>query len=213
MSDELAALQARGKVWFRQMKDGTDAEWAFLRMAARSYRRDAAQRIIKDLALQERESIPGYQVNRLQHCLQAATRAYRQGADVDWVVAALLHDIGDGIAPLTHDKMAAELVRPFVREECAWVVAHHGAFQLYYYGHHYGLSRHEREKQRGDPHFESCAAFCERWDQSSFDPDYHHEPLSFFEPMVEAVFSRQPFDPATIQAGVITGLSSTSDSR
>jgi predicted HD phosphohydrolase len=138
--------------------------------------------------------------------LQAATRAMREGADTDWVVAALLHDIGDGLAPQNHDRFAAEILRPFLREEVVWTVEHHASFQMYYYAHHYGWNQHEREKYRGSPYFQSCVDFCERWDQSSFDPAFATEKLDTFLPMVREVFSRKAHDPAVVQKGVVKGL-------
>ena len=139
--------------------------------------------------------------------MQSATRAAKDNADTDWVVAALLHDIGDGLAPQNHDKMAAEIIRPFVREEVSWVVEHHGAFQMVYYAQHYeGWNQHEREKHNDSPYYQSCIDFCERWDQSSFDPHYPMYDLSHFEPMVKAVFDRKPYDPSVIKSGVVYGL-------
>jgi len=103
--------------------------------------------------------------------------------------------------------MAAEIIRPFVREEVTWVVEHHGAFQMVYYAHHYdGWNQFEREKYKDSPYYQSCVDFCDRWDQSSFDPDYDTPALSHFEPAVREVFSRTPYSPETIQPGVVNGL-------
>jgi predicted HD phosphohydrolase len=193
-------------VEFTQMKDGTREDYLLLQALEETYTHGAAERVLRELASQAHETLPGYKVTRLEHALQAATRAYRDGADTDWVVAAVLHDVGDGLAPYNHDRFAAEIIRPFVREEVAWTVEHHGSFQMYYYAHHYGWNRDEREKYRDSPYFQSCADFCERWDQSSFDPGYKSEPLDFFAPMVRDVFARKPHDAAVIQAGVVKGL-------
>ena len=111
--------------------------------------------------------------------------------DIDWIVGALLHDIGDGLAPQNHDRFSAEVVRPFVRWEVSWVIEHHGIFQMLYYAHHYGWDKDARDRYRDHPCFDTCAKFCERWDQSSFDPDYPTKPLEYFEPMVREVFSRR----------------------
>ncbi|MEL7139232.1 MAG: HD domain-containing protein, partial [Pseudomonadota bacterium] len=146
------------------------------------------------------------QITRLEHGLQAATRARRDGADRDWVVATLLHDIGDGLAPQNHDRFAAEIMRPFMREEVTWVVEHHGIFQMYYYAHHYGWDRELRQKYSDSPYYRSCVDFCERWDQSSFDPDYPMDPLESFADDVRAVFARKAYDPAVTQPGVVIGL-------
>jgi len=93
-----------------------------------------------------------------------------------------------------------------LREECVWVVEHHASFQLVYYAHHYGWDQHERDKYRDNIYFQSCADFCERWDQSSFDPHYRSQLLSFFEPHVRRLFARKPYDPTIMLPGVVKGL-------
>lgn len=191
---------------FTAMKDGTRDDYLYLRPLEEDHVRGTGARIIRELRLQEEETLPGYKISRLTHGLQAATRARRDGADLDWIVAALLHDIGDGLAPQNHDRFAAEILRPFLREEVVWTVEHHGAFQMYYYAHHYGWNQHAREAYRGSPYYQSCVDFCERWDQSSFDPAYVTDPLETFLPFVETVFARKAYDPAVIQAGVAHGL-------
>lgn len=194
------------RVDFRQMKDGTAKEYLFLREQERPHLAMTAKRVMRELRLQDEETIPGYRISRLGHGLQSATRAHREGADIDWVVAALLHDIGDGLAPQNHDRFAAELIRPFVREEVTWTVEHHGAFQMYYYAHFYGWNQLEREKYRDSIYYRSCVDFCERWDQASFDDDYAHEDLAFFEPMVSEIFARKAYDDAILMPGIVKGL-------
>ncbi|TIU32129.1 MAG: peptidase, partial [Mesorhizobium sp.] len=114
---------------------------------------------------------------------------------------ALLHDIGDIYAPYNHDEYAATILKPFVREQCTWVVEKHGDFQRLYYAHHLGGDRHARDRFAGHLYFDDCDQFCERWDQSSFDPDYDTLPISFFRPLVLEVFARKAYDPAVIRAG------------
>jgi len=194
------------KVSFTQMKDGTKDDYVMLGQLEKPHLAMTADRIMREMRAQADEGLPGYRITRLEHSLQAATRASKEGADIDWVVAALLHDIGDGLAPQNHDRFSAEILRPFVREEVTWVVAHHGIFQMYYYAHHYGWDRDERQKYADHPYFSSCADFCERWDQSSFDPDYEMHSLDTFEPMVREVFARKAYDPEVICAGEVRGL-------
>jgi predicted HD phosphohydrolase len=191
---------------FTQMKDGTKEEYLFLRDFELEHVKGAADRVLRELGLQSGETLPGYKITRLEHGLQAATRAFREGADIDWMVATVLHDIGDGLAPQNHDHFAAEIIRPFLREEVVWTVEHHGAFQMVYYAHHYGWNQFEREQYKASPYYQSCVDFCERWDQASFDPDYRSEPLSFFAPMVREVFARKAYDPSIVQKGVVKGL-------
>jgi predicted HD phosphohydrolase len=195
------------QVSFTQMKDGTKEDYLFLQSLEHAHHAATAERILREMRFQAEETLPGYPITRLEHVLQSATRAYREGADLDWVVATLLHDIGDGLAPQNHDRFAAEVLRPFVREEVTWVVENHGVFQIFYYGHHMdGCNQNERDKHKGHPSFDSAVDFCERWDQSSFDPDYDSEPLEFFEDMVREVFARKAYDPAVLQPGNVRGL-------
>ena len=193
-------------VSFTQMKDGTREDYELLREAEKPHLAMTPERILRELRAQGEETLPGYRITRLEHGLQAATRARREGADVDWIVAALLHDIGDGLAPQNHDRFAAEILRPFLREEVCWVVEHHGIFQMHYYAHHYGWDRDARERFRDHPCFKSCADFCERWDQASFDPGYDSDPLESFEPLVREVFARKAYDDEVTRPGVVTGL-------
>lgn len=182
-------------VQFTQMRDGTAAEYRFLQEREEQYVAGLPDRILQALRALD-DGLGGYRVTRLQHSLQAATRAEHDGADIDWVVAALLHDIGDALAPENHSQMAAAILRPYVRAEVTWVVAMHGVFQQHYYGHHLGLDPDAREAYRDHPWFDSCERFCERWDQAAFDPDFPTEPLEHFEPMVRTVLSRRAFGDA-----------------
>lgn len=193
-------------VSFTQMKDGTKEEYELLRKLEQPFLRLTAERVLSELRRQDEATLEGYKITRLQHGLQSATRAEADRVDIDWIVGALLHDIGDGLAPQNHDRMSAEVIRPFVRWEVAWTVEHHGIFQMLYYGHHYGWDRNARERFRDHPCFTTCAAFCERWDQSSFDPDYPSKPLAHFEPMVREVFARKAYAPDVIREGEVLGL-------
>lgn len=194
------------KVSFTEMKHGTKEDYLLLQELEKPHLAMTADRILRELKAQGEESLPGYHITRLEHALQAATRAEKEGADEDWIVAALLHDIGDGLAPQNHDRFAAEIIRPFVRDEVAWTVEHHGIFQMYYYGHHYEWDREERLKYRDHPYFQTCADFCERWDQSSFDPEYKSFTLEYFAPAVRAVFSRKAYDENVLCLGEVRGL-------
>ena len=193
-------------VSFTAMADGTQEDYEMLAEREKIYVAGTADRLIRELRSQAGDTMTGYKITRLEHGLQSATRARHDGADIDWVVAALLHDIGDGLAPQNHDKFAAEIMRPYMRDEVVWVVEHHGVFQMYYYAHHYGWDRERREKYKDSPYYQSCVDFCERWDQSSFDPDYPMDPLESFEDDIRAVFSRTAYDPDVQQAGVVKGL-------
>lgn len=178
------------QVSFTQMKDGSTDDYRLLQ----SYKPDGPDEIVDkalDLLKTMRGPLLGYKIDRYQHALQTATRAMRDGAEEEMVVAALLHDVGDVIAPDNHSQVAAAILRPYVSERTYWIVLHHGIFQGYYFWHHVGRDRDARERFRGHPYFQACADFCELWDQASFDPDYDTLPLEAFSPMVHHVFSRR----------------------
>ncbi|SEG12165.1 HD domain-containing protein [Jhaorihella thermophila] len=137
------------------------------------------------------EEWTAYPVNRYQHSLQAATRAWEDGADEEIIVAALVHDIGDTLSPYNHGELAAAMMKPYVSERTHWILKHHCVFQGYYYNHHLGGDRHAREKYRDSPHYEACKDFCHKYDQCAFDPDYPTRPLEFFEPMLRRVLNRR----------------------
>ena len=188
-------------VKFTAMKDGDKEDYDFLTEHEVAYTKGTADRLLTALETLD-EGLSGYKVTRLGHSLQSATRAWRDGADTDWLVSTLLHDIGDIFAPYNHDEYAASILKPFVREQCTWVVEKHGDFQMIYYGDHVGANPHKRDAYKGHPYFDDCATFCERWDQSSFDPDYDSLPLDHFRDMVRAVFARTPYDADVVQPGV-----------
>jgi predicted HD phosphohydrolase len=193
-------------VSFIQMKDGTREDYSLLNELENPSLALTAERVLAELKRQGETTLAGYKITRLDHGLQAATRAEADGVDIDWIVGTLLHDIGDGLAPQNHDRFSAEVIRPYVRWEVAWTVEHHGIFQMLYYGRHYGWDENARDQFHDHPCFNTCAAFCERWDQSSFDPDYSAKPLTYFEPMVRDVFARSAYDPSIIQEGVALGI-------
>lgn len=177
------------KVTFTRMEEGTAAEYAFLDSLEDEYKAELPQRLMVALGKLE-NSLSGYQLSRLDHCLQAATRAHRAGESDGWVMAALLHDIGDDLAPYSHSELAAAVLRPFVSDEVYWVVKHHGLFQLYYYAHHSGGDRHARDQFEAHKYYAAAARFCHNYDQNCFDPNYDSESLEYFRPMVEAFFAQ-----------------------
>ena len=187
-------------VKFTAMKDGDKDDYDFLTRHEIDHTKGTADRLLRALVDLD-EGLSGYQISRLGHSLQSATRAERDGADIDWIVAALLHDIGDIFAPYNHDEYAASILKPFVREQVTWVVEKHGDFQLVYYGEHVGANPEKRQAYAGHRFFDDCVQFCERWDQASFDPTYDTLPLSHFADRVRTVFAREPYDKAVIQTG------------
>ena len=181
-------------VQFRQMKDGTKEEYVFLNELEEDFAKGLPDRLLQALRKLE-DTLSGYRVTRLEHSLQSATRAEADGADEEMIVAALIHDLGDDLAPHNHAQYAASIIRPYVRPEVTWVITQHGLFQNYYYAHHFGGDPNERDYLKDHPWYQSCVDFCEKWDQSSFDPDYPTKSLEHFEPMLRRIFTRTAFDP------------------
>ena len=179
-------------VSFTRMEDGSKEDYLLLDQLESEHAVGTADRILLHLK-QLRNSFGGYKIDRLEHSLQVATRAYRDGADEEMVVAALLHDIGDLLAPHNHSEVAAAILKPYVSQLTHWVTQHHGKFQAYYYAHHLGGDRNARESYRGHPYFQDAVDFCRHWDQPSFDPDYDSMTLEDFEPMLRRIFARKLF--------------------
>jgi len=173
---------------FTRMEDATSEDYGVIARHALGFQQGLPDRVLRHLELLAGDT-GGYAVDRLTHSLQTATRAHRDGRDEEYVVCALVHDIGDTLASLNHSELAAVIVQPFVSEENHWIVKHHGIFQGYYFFHHLGLDRNQRDQYRGHPHWQTCADFCARYDQNSFDPAYDTLPLDSFVPMVHRVFA------------------------
>ncbi len=180
------------KVSFTEMKHGTKEDYLFLDKHEKNFAGKTADRILKFMS-NLTETLEGYQVSRLEHSLQSATRAYKNGESEEMVVAALLHDIGDELAPLNHSEYAASIIKPYVSEKTHWIIAKHGEFQMYYYAHHLGADKNQRDKYKNHEYYQATVDFCEKYDQNSFDPNYKSLPLEFFKPMVEKIFSRKPY--------------------
>ncbi|MEP5612224.1 MAG: HD domain-containing protein [Cyclobacteriaceae bacterium] len=188
----MSETQSEKTVGFTAMRDGSVEDFLIIKANDEQTDRELPDRLI--FLLKEMAKDDGaYKISRLGHVLQCATRAVRDNADDDWVIAALLHDIGDVLAPFTHGQVAAEILRPFLREEVIWVVRHHGVFQMFYNKSLSLEERDSREQFKKHPYYQLAVDFCENWDQCSFDPDYDTERLEFFIPIVRRIFSRKPF--------------------
>lgn len=176
---------------FRAMTEASPEDWQIIVEGEMENLQSLPERILAEVE-KLKEGTQPFPVSRYEHSLQTATRAHRDGADEEMVVAALIHDIGDGLALFNHGEYAAAVLKPWVSEKTHWIVAHHDEFQGYYFWEYIGLDKNAREKYRDNPWFDDCAQFCADWDQAAFDPDYDTLPLSFFEPMVRRVFGGSP---------------------
>ena len=174
------------------MKDGTEEEYLFLDKHEKEYIKGTSDRLLKFMG-RLTTTLEGYKITRLEHSLQTATRALNDKADEEMIVASLLHDIGDELAPLNHAECAAAILKPYVSEKTHWIIEKHGIFQMYYYAHHLGGNKNEREKFKGHKFYIDTINFCEKWDQKSFDPQFKSLTHKDFEPYVKRVFSRTPY--------------------
>ena len=180
------------KVSFTEMRYGTKEDYLLLEKYEKDFERKTADRILNFISTLN-NTLEGYQVSRLEHSLQAATRAFKNGEDEEIVVAALLHDIGDDFAPMNHSQYAAAVLRPYVSEKTHWIIEKHGLFQTHYSAEHLDGDKNAREKYKDHKYYQATIDFCEKYDQCSFDPHYKSMSLKEFEPMVRNIFSRKPF--------------------
>jgi predicted HD phosphohydrolase len=132
----------------------------------------------------------GFSLTQMEHALQTATRAERDGADEQVIVASLLHDVGKLISVFNHPRIAAEILRPYVRDDVYHMVAFHQDFQGRWYYEHLGMDPNLRAQHVAQPWYKLAERFADEWDQKAFDPDYLSEQLHHFEPMVRRVFAQ-----------------------
>lgn len=183
-----------GHMHFRSMDEMTRADYDVLQKVHQTN----LERL-PDLLLDLLDSLGGdaaYPVDRRTHSLQAATRALRDGRDEEYVVVALLHDIGEALGPLNHGEVIAAILRPFISDANYWTLFHHPLFQTYYYGARVGVDPNGRDAYREHPHFARTAEFCALYDEVSFDPDYPNEPIATFLPMIRRILSKQWVPPS-----------------
>ncbi|MBV7334210.1 HD domain-containing protein [Chloroflexi bacterium TSY] len=178
-------------VGFIHMADGTKEDYELLDRLEEKFNESLPDRLLNALD-KLKYSLSGYKVSRYEHSLQSATHAYQNGEDEEMIVAALLHDIGDELAPYTHGEMVAAILRPYISEKTCWIIKHHGLFQMIYYAHFVGGDPNARDRFKDHPWYDDCVTFCEMYDQNCFDPDFESLSIEFFEPMVRRIFSQPP---------------------
>ena len=174
------------------MKNGSKEDYLLLDKHEKKYIEGTADRLIKFMS-ELSNTLEGYQITRLEHSLQTATRALNDKASEEMIVATLLHDIGDELAPLNHSEYAGTVLKPYVSEKTHWIIEKHGEFQMYYYAHHLDGNRNQRDKYKGHKYYKATVDFCENWDQKSFDPNFKSLSLNEFKPFVKKIFSRIPY--------------------
>ena len=174
---------------FSSMEQSTAEDWKLISAEYMPFAKALPERVLAHLQLLSGD-YGGFAVDRMTHSLQTATLAHRAGKDAEYVVCALLHDIGDTLGSYNHPDVGAAIIKPFVSAENHWMVEKHGIFQGYFFFHHIGMDRNMREQFRGHPCFEQTAEFCEKYDGPAFNPNGETLPLEFFEPMLQRMFAR-----------------------
>jgi predicted HD phosphohydrolase len=179
-------MNARAK--FIRMEDSTKEDWALIVPEAMKMAKALPDRVLAHLQLLDGD-YGGFPVDRLTHSLQAATLALKDGRDEEYVICALLHDIGDTLGSFNHPDIAAAILKPFVSDENHWMVQNHGIFQGYNFFHHIGMNRDMRDMFKASPHYERTAEFVELYDNPAFDPAGEALPISAFEPMLRRLMA------------------------
>jgi predicted HD phosphohydrolase len=175
---------------FTRMDQSTKDDWDIIMTNLGEHARSTvADRILEQLAHLEGDH-GGFAVDRLSHSLQTAHLAEADGRDDEYVLCALLHDIGDVLAPFNHPEIAAAILKPYVSPANHWMVANHGTVQGYYFWHHLGLDRNARDALADHEFYDHCVEFCAKYDMPAFDPDGVTPPLAHYEPLIRATFSR-----------------------
>ena len=179
---------------FSSFEDSTREDWALIMAQRGELERGLPDRILEQFG-HLRDDYGGFPVDRLEHSLQTATRAERDGRDDEYVLCALVHDIGDPLTPYNHPDVAAAILKPFVSEANHWMVEKHGIFQGYYFWHHLGMDRNTRDMFAGHEFYDRTEEFCAEYDGPAFDPSYDSNPLDHYLPLIRGVFGTSPWKP------------------
>ncbi len=172
---------------FTSFEESTKDDWSLIMSQRGELEGSLPDRILEQME-HLRNDYGGFPVDRLEHSVQTATRAEKDGRDDEYVLCALLHDVGDPLAPFNHPEIAAAIVKPFVSEANHWMVEHHGIFQGYYFWHHIGLNRNTCDRFSNHQHYDRCEEFCAEYDGPAFDPNYQSNPIEHYEPLIRDFF-------------------------
>ncbi|PLX55162.1 MAG: phosphohydrolase [Chromatiales bacterium] len=173
---------------FKSLSKSTADDWQTIVAEQRTFIAALPDRIIAHLKLLAGD-YGGFPIDRLQHCLQSAELAAEGGEDDEYVVCALLHDVGDTLGSTNHPDVAAAILYPFVSEANHWMIKHHAIFQGYNFFHHLGMDRDMRERFRNEPHYDRTERFVRLYDDPAFDYDKPALSIAPFEPLMRKVFS------------------------
>ena len=173
---------------FTKMSQSTAEDWQIIMPEQLAFFKKLPDRILSHMELLNGD-YGGFAIDRLQHSLQTAQRAADAGEDDEYIVCALLHDIGDTLGSANHADVAAAILQPFVSEENHWMIKHHAIFQGYNFFHFLDADRNMRDEFRGSDNFKRTARFIAKYDDPAFDPSMPKLELSLFEPQLRRVFA------------------------
>jgi predicted HD phosphohydrolase len=176
---------------FSSFQESTEEDWALIMSQRGSLTTALPGKIMQQLEYL-RDDYGGFPVDRLEHSLQTATRAEKDGRDDEYIICALIHDIGDILTPHNHPDLAAAILKPFVSEANHWMVQHHGIFQGYYFWHYLGGDRNARDEFADNEFYGRCEEFCALYDAPAFDTNYRSNSLEYYVPLIEEFFGETP---------------------
>jgi len=174
---------------FTRMEESTAQDWRIIVPEVMQSAKSLPDRVMAHLRLLEND-YGGFPIDRYSHSLQTATLALADGRDEEYVVCALLHDIGDTLGSYNHPDIAAAILKPFVSDANLWMVQNHGIFQGYNFFHHIGMDRNMRDMFKGHAHYARTEEFIALYDDPAFDGHYETLPLQEFEPILRRVMAR-----------------------
>jgi predicted HD phosphohydrolase len=174
---------------FTRMDESTQVDWQIIGGEFMQFAKGLPDRVLAHLKLLEGD-YGGFPIDRYTHCLQTATLALKDGRSDEYVVCALLHDIGDTLGSFNHPDIAAAVLKPFVNEADLFMVQNHGIFQGYNFFHYIGMDRNLRDNFRSSPHYSHTEEFVELYDNRAFDAALETLPISQFEPIVRRVMAQ-----------------------
>lgn len=173
---------------FKKMSDSSAEDWQHIMQEQMAFMAGLPDRVLNHLKLLDQD-YGGFPVDRLQHCLQTAELAAEAGEDEEYIVCALLHDIGDTLGSTNHADVGAAILQPFISEANHWMIKNHAVVQGYNFFHYIGMDRNMRDQLQGSEHYQRTLDFVNNYDDLAFDASKPKLSLDLFEPMVKKVLS------------------------
>ena len=186
----MTRIEPTARPTFTTFEESTAEDWQVICRQMVVSQERVADHVMLLLRLLESDH-GGFPVTRLEHSLQTATRAERAGGTTSTCFCALVHDIGDTLAPVPPPGDRGERgAGPCVSDANQFMVEQHGDVPgLLLLAPHRRSTATPGSASATRPFFDRTAEFCARYDQVAFDPAYRSEPLEHFEPLVRAFFA------------------------